>query len=275
VRHAWTSGQRFSGRSTGWPRSWAPCRGRTSTPTSWPRAAGRFDEPRRLRSFYFGDASERHIAHFVHQYATDRAYRAEVDAGTTTWAVRDALFERNAHALVDSPAGLAASGRRGGWAALAETWWRWIGAHAAAIAALPEYRRLQQLDTAQDPHATELDPEIAASVVAWNDVPGVVTRFSCQGVSGTLAYEGRRLLVPSYHEPLAYIQFARHHEPVASLVEELAPAYPDVALSWGVGTDPRCIHRLLSVGSDHHVGFRAASAQLASAVLARVRADRG
>src|SRR5271157_3137426 len=54
-----------------------------------------FGEPRFLRDFYFEEASKHHIKDFCQKFALDEAYRQDVLAGRTHWAMRDALFMRN------------------------------------------------------------------------------------------------------------------------------------------------------------------------------------
>jgi hypothetical protein len=48
-----------------------------------------------LRSFYFDEVTDRYIHNFCHKYATDPAYRADVDNGTAPWVERNALFLQN------------------------------------------------------------------------------------------------------------------------------------------------------------------------------------
>lgn len=231
-------------------------------------AVVRFENPRFLRAFYFEEVNESHIRNFGHKYATDGAYRAQVDAGATPWAARNALFVRNLTALHQDSEHAMLSAHQ--WQATAVELWRWIDRHAATITALPEYQDLQQIDSAQLPSATALDPEIRAAVAAWNVVPGVETRFSCQGVTGIVTWGGRRIVVPSHHEALAYIQFAHLEEPVTSVVVDLAPAFPAVRIVWG--HEARSIFRLVSASSAENVRFRLESTQLAHEVRQRMPA---
>lgn len=234
-------------------------------------AAGvaRFEDPRPLRTFYFEEVNESHMRNFGRKYATDGAYRAQVDAGETSWAARNALFVRNLTALHQDPNRAKVSSHQ--WQATTVELWRWMGQHAATITALPEYLHLQQIDSIQAPSATELDPEVRAAVAAWNLVPGVETRFSCQGVSGVVTFGGRRIVVPSHHEALAYIQFAHLEEPVASVVVDFASGFLAVRILWAY--EARSIFRLLSAGSAENVRFRLESERLAHEVRQRMLAD--
>jgi hypothetical protein len=259
-------------------------------------------EARFLRSFYLEEVNQNHMRNFGRKYATDTAYRAQVDAGATPWARRNALFERNLHALhsgmrgvdggadgaVDEPSGVpptsrSAPQRTRQTGEMEERLWRWVCRHAAAIAALPEFGDLQRLDSGEAPSPTEPDREILPAVQAWNAIAGVRTRFSCRGVSGTVRFADRRLLVPSYHEPLAYIAFAAMDAMVAAHVREVAPTFASIAR---LPDDPRppaatipgamvhryalgVIERLSSVDPDQNVAFRTDARLLAEAVHSR------
>jgi hypothetical protein len=231
----------------------------------------RYNHPRFLRSFYFAEVNARHIRNFALKYANNVAYRAEVDAGATAWARRNALFERNLTTT-------SLRRLRGAELNLAQAdLWRWIKERADVILALPEYMRLHAIDSAfgpaRDPSASceyhpKYDPEMRAAISAWDAVPGVATRFSCQGISGALMYDGRQLLTVSPHEELAYIQFASMSDAAAAAVYHLALEYPLIQVI-ASGSD---VHRLQSVDATKNPAFRVACAQLADEVRLRLGA---
>ncbi len=223
----------------------------------------RFDESRFLRSFYLEEVNEPHIRNFCRKFATDPAYRRAVDAGTTPWARRDALFVRNLLAVRPTTGGAQ------------EQLWRWMCQHAAAILALPDYVCLQQRDSAFDPSMSrEYDPEIRAAVAAWNRVPGVATRWSCQGVSGVVTYNGHRVFAVTPHFAHAYIEFAPFSAPAADAVRNLAPSYPTVQVVEAVHVssagnerqDERVVFRIESTAASANLAFRQDCVRLAEAV---------
>jgi hypothetical protein len=111
-------------------------------------------------------------------------------------------------------------------------------------------------------------------------VPGVETRFSCQGVSDLVAYDGRQLLTVSPREELAYVEFASMSDAAAAALYHLALDYPmlQVIASFafvGAGQDPEVgsnVHRLQSVEAAKNRAFRVACAQLADKVRLRLGA---
>jgi hypothetical protein len=234
----------------------------------------RFDDPRPLRRFYFDEVNPPYLENFMRKYAGDPAYRAEVDAGATPWARRNALFERNLYS--DSRRRLRGAQLDAAQRGL----WGWMKRHADAIVALPEYARLQQLDCAFAPTMDEIDPEIRVAVAAWNAAPEVVTRYSCQGVSGVVTYDGHEILTVSHHEEFAYIEFASMSESAAAAVFDLAPAYPMVeviedAVFIGAGEErrrERRVYRLQSAHPNANLAFRQACVELAARVGQRVLA---
>jgi hypothetical protein len=104
----------------------------------------------------------------------------------------------------------------------------WVNAHVEEILALPEYQRLEAEDSAFQPSAGELDPLIRPAVEALNRIPGVTTRFSCQGVSGKVRFQGRELLVVSPHEEYAYVSFSDLPQPARDVIAALLPSFPGV-----------------------------------------------
>ena len=216
-----------------------------------------YGDARHVRTFYFDDARKDHINNFCSKYASDPEYRAQVDRRQTPWAIRDDLFYRHLSAQFEARfLGRSAPGpsRDDG-----RTLYRWLNARSQKIAALPEYARLRALDATFAPSASDLDPGMRDGVAAWNAIPGVVTRFSCQGISGLVRYDGVDLVVEMHHHRHAYISLEVMPDGVRDLVRRLAPTAPSVWLDAWAGAPA-----LISTGDN--VPFRAQVVGLARAV---------
>ena len=105
---------------------------------------------------------------------------------------------------------------------------RWVDAHVEEILASPAYQRLKEEDSVFEPSAGELDPLIRPAVQALNRIPGVTTRFSCQGVSGKVRFGERELLVVSPHEEYAYVSFSELGQQARNAIAALLPSFPGV-----------------------------------------------
>jgi hypothetical protein len=147
-----------------------------------------FGEELSLRDFYFEEANSAHIRNFCRKFALDEAYRQQVLAGEI----------------------------------------RWVDAHVEEVLALPEYQRLKEEDSAFEPSPGEPDPLIRDAVEALNRIPGVTTRFSCQGVSGRVRFGERELLAVSPHEEYAYVSFSELGQPACDAIAALLPSFPAV-----------------------------------------------
>jgi hypothetical protein len=176
---------------------------------------GKWTDPKFVRSFYFEDMQLSYMRNFCRKFAEDAEYRELCLKQETDWAIRDALFERNAFHSFWHPSPVTA--------ALGDVpdVWNFIKAHYQSIIAEPEYARLKALDSAFEPSREELDPGIAAAVHAFNRIPGVETRFSCQGVSAMVRYQGMDFLVDTPHARYAYISFKTIPESVLLLLRQL------------------------------------------------------
>jgi hypothetical protein len=97
--------------------------------------------------------------------------------------------------MLDSRVGWTATERR--------DFFRWVDTHAEEMLALPKYKRLKEKGSASESSADEPDPLIRTVVEALNRIPGVTTRFSCQGVLGKVRFGGHELLAVSPHEEYA------------------------------------------------------------------------
>ncbi len=146
-------------------------------------------------------------------------------ARETRWARRNALFVRNLLSVVGEDA-LLSNGR--GDDRQVHDFFRWVDAHVEEILTLREYQRLKEEDSAFEPSAGELDPLILPAVEALNRIPGVSTRFSCQGVSGKVRSQGRELLVVSPHDEYAYVSFSELGQPARDVIVALLPSFPGI-----------------------------------------------
>lgn len=220
------------------------------------RSIQHFTDAHMIRSFYYEEVHFAHMRNFCQKYATDPAYRQAVENGSVPWVERNAIFVKNlwSPSFRDQLASLDAAAAD----AVIKELWHWLGRVSTAITALPEYRQLKQLDMVPTPPSAHppFDPGIREAVDAWNALPGVETKFSCQGVSGTITYEGRRLLVPCSHDEFAYIVFARLGDPVIAALDVLLPTFPAIRATpfWGVvgphDVAPRKYRHLQSSGDN-------------------------
>ena len=196
-----------------------------------------------LRDFYFEEANDEHIRNFCRKFALDEDYRRHCLAGGTRWAKRNRLFVRNIRYLPDLAAceeqiGYEAGDREGKKRArkvsqerdrIARGFFRWIDTHVEEILALPEYQRIQALDSAFQPSMHEIDPLILPAVRALNGIEGVVTQFSCQGISGKVHFQGRDLLVVSPHDEYAYVTFQNLSPLARARIAALLPSFPSIS----------------------------------------------
>ncbi len=227
-----------------------------------------FSESRFLRNFYFEEANDRYIYNFCRKFALDSAYRAEVLAKKVRWMKRNRLFVRNiCHMLGDEPA----QWNERTYEHQLRQLFTWIDTHVEDILALPEYQYFEQLDSAFQPNANELDPLIRPAVDALNQVPGVTTGFSCQGVSGTVQFEGRDLLVVSPHEEYAYVSFAVLEESARDALLALLPKFPSIVGRFPATSDLRS-RALRSASASDNLCFREEVVELARQALDVVKA---
>jgi len=178
-----------------------------------------------LRDFYFEEANGPHIRNFCRKFALDEGYRQQVLAGETYWERRNTLFVRNLLAVVGEDALLSSAQD---YDRKVRDFFRWVDAHVEEILASPAYQRLKEEDSVFEPSAGELDPLIRPAVQALNRIPGVTTRFSCQGVSGKVRFGERELLVVSPHEEYAYVSFSELGQPAHNAIAALLPSFPGV-----------------------------------------------
>jgi len=223
-----------------------------------------FEEERLLRDFYFEEANTQYISNFCRKFAMNEVYRQQVLAHEAPWMKRNALFLRNVFTLFGK---YFHSTDAHEYENQAYALFHWIDKHYKEILALPAYQQLQQVDNAFKPNATELDPAIRPAVELLNQIPGVTTRYSCQGVSGKVRFQDHDILVVSEHEEYAYVAFLDLDHVAKKVIEALLPKFPHITnapvpgsfISWPV---------LRSTG--HNIDFRAELLELARRVLDEV-----
>ncbi len=188
-----------------------------------------FGESRFLRDFYFEEASKRHIKDFCQKFALDEAYRQDVLAGRTHWAMRDALFMRNLLSIAGDELLFA---KDSSYDHKTRKFFHWLDVHCEEILALPEYQRRQEIDNVHVSNTHDLDPEIKLAVDYFNLIPGVTTQFSCQGVSGKVHFQDYDLLTVSSHREYGFVSFSALGAYAHDAIIALLPLYPNIT------TDP-------------------------------------
>jgi hypothetical protein len=185
-----------------------------------------------LRSFFFDEVNTRYIYNFCRKYASDPAYRADVENGTAPWVERNALFLKNLESSwwQESVGELPpnADGVADLQSLFEEQFFEWVCRHAKKIVADPAYQRLKQLEQASEAacRTEAVDAGMEDVALAWNAIPGVAVSSSCQGASGVVTYAGRMLLVPSVHDECAYVTVALNDESLAEVIERCRSPFP-------------------------------------------------
>jgi hypothetical protein len=187
-----------------------------------------------LRSFFFDEVNDRYIYNFCRKYASEPAYRADVENGTAPWIERNALFLKNLESswwretvgeLPPNADGVAEL-----QSFFEEQFFEWICRHAKGIMADTEYQHLRQIEQASPAvcRAEGVDAGMGEVALAWNAIPGVAVSSSCQRTSGVISYAGRLLLVPSDHDECAYVTVAVSDETLAEAIERCRSAFPHI-----------------------------------------------
>jgi hypothetical protein len=216
---------------------------------------GRWSEPLWVRSFYFEDCDQQHIRNFCKKFAQDQAYRSACVRGTTDWSQRDRLFVRNiAPPFWQASAVIRTLGDPQQAYAFFKQHWKAIITH-------PSYQQILAADSTFQPSSTIVDPEIQAAVQLFNTVPAVRTKFSCQGVSGTVCYANLDILVVTPHERFGYIWF----DTIPPATEQQLIHY----LTASSGAEyQQSVKQLVSTGNNRV--FRATAYYLAQQLLQKV-----
>ncbi len=186
-------------------------------------------DSRWVRSFYFDDVNDQHMRNFCKRFAEDESYRIACLEQKTDWAIRDRLFRRNIgqEYWQDSLVKRAFDGD-------VPAVYNFFKKHWKTIVDLEEYQRIYQLDNAFQPSHDEFDPGIREAVESFNQIPGVQTLFSCQGVTKTILYENLDILVDSPHARLAYIRFKTIPETIEAVLQTYAPSIAQYKPMWKI-----------------------------------------
>ncbi|MGB7340153.1 MAG: hypothetical protein WBC91_14750 [Phototrophicaceae bacterium] len=168
-----------------------------------------------LRSFFLDDIQHAIILAFCQQFVQDASFRQASLDRTAGWAVSNDLFLRNCfNPYYQSNPCLEQIG------SLVRAYTFFIE-HTPHITALPQYQQIAQHDNAHVPHPQKPDPQIADIVSAFNQIQGVKTLASCQGVSDTVHYQGYDLMTLSHHARFAYIWFTAISKDIMDSIKSL------------------------------------------------------
>lgn len=155
-----------------------------------------------LRSFYFDDIKPEIIRAFCECFAEDDTYRDLSLGRKTDWAQYNDLFLRNcfnphfqANPFLENIGSLVGA-------------YQFFKENAGTIIALPDYQGIYQHDSAIIPDSHQADAGIVDIVSAFNQIKGIKTLASCQGVSSTVSYQNHQILTLSPHARYAFIWFS-------------------------------------------------------------------
>ena len=185
-----------------------------------------FEEDYFLRAFYFDEANHWYIDDFCRNFALVPAFQQEVLSGKATWAERNELFHQNLTAMIVIK-NATLSGKQAYDDHLRELF-TWIDRHIDEIRLLPEYQYLKEIDSLAKMHGSRPDPFIQPAIELLNQVPGIATGPSCQGVSGKVCFQGRELLVISPHMEYAYVSFSQLEQSAYDMLTAQLPAFPGI-----------------------------------------------
>ncbi len=185
-----------------------------------------FEEDYLLRTFFFDEANHWYIDDFCRNFALDPAYQQEVLSGKALWAERNELFHQNLTGMIVIK-NAALSGKQAYDDYLRELF-TWIDRHIEEIRLLPEYQYLKEIDSLSKMHGWRPDPLIQPAIELLNQVPGIATESSCQGVSGKVCFQGRELLVISPHMEYAYVTFNELEQRAHDTLIAQLPAFPGI-----------------------------------------------
>jgi len=225
-----------------------------------------FEEDYFLRAFYFDEANHWYIDDFCRNFALDAAYQQEVLSGKATWAERNELFHQNLTGMIVIK-NATLSGKQSYDDHLRELF-HWIDSHIDEICVLPEYQYLKEIDSLSKMHGSRPDPLIQPAIELLNQVPGIATGSSCQGVSGKVCFQERELLVISPHMEYAYVSFSQLEQRAHETLIALLSAFPGItAIKQASSQFP--ISELRSTGDN--LRFREELVALARRLLDEVR----
>jgi len=185
-----------------------------------------FEEDYLLRTFFFDEANHWYIDDFCRNFALDPAYQQEVLSGKALWAERNELFHQNLTGMI-AIKNATLSGKQAYDDHLHELF-TWIDRHIDEIRLLPEYQYLKEIDSLSEMHGRRPDSLIQPAIDLLNQVPGIATGSSCQGVSGKVCFQGRELLVISPHMEYAYVSFNQLEQRAHDTLIAQLPAFPGI-----------------------------------------------
>ncbi len=178
-----------------------------------------YSQPKYLRSFVLNEADDNYIEYFCRCYAEDPALRAEINSGQSHRERCNDLFLTNISGFTDEMEGdfdtpqYKASKRR---------IYNWFDQHIDRIWNLPDFQRIYTTDIEVMPHQEDGgDLPLQEAIQVFSGIPGVQVRGACQGSSGTVQYQDRKLHIGSDHEDVASIEFSVFDEEVYEILEQL------------------------------------------------------
>ena len=99
--------------------------------------------------------------------------------------------------------------------------YQFFDTHALRIIRHSDYQRIYQQDMVFQPQSHQFDPNIAEIVSDFNQIDGVRTLASCQGVSGMVPYQNYEILTLSPHARYAYIWFVDMPDSIKSSLQKM------------------------------------------------------
>ena len=171
------------------------------------------------RTFYFNE-NEIHIHSFARKFVNDPDYRQECLENTVHWALTNRWYAHNSLVYFDQFQTIKAAHTKDELRrmdaqskqtqAQMERLYRIIDAQVEKLENTKEYQEHLVLEQSFTPSIAVIDPEIAGIVHLFNRLPGVVTKFSCQGIRRGIQVEGWKdglIWFPGNHDHLAYVSF--------------------------------------------------------------------
>lgn len=224
------------------------------------------------RTFYFlldaeGRMESSHIRSFAAKFVRDAAYRETCIQGMSKWARVADWYDRNEYYYGDKLQTFRIANMRDkkelakmheqAEAAKRELMrlYKLIESHIDEWEALPAYQEHRTREALlPKPSMAILDPEIVEAVHSFNQVPGVETKFSCQGLRNGMTvpeWPHGPIWFPGLHECLAYIQFA-------FITPSFAADLSTYLMQTGIGVWDKVVRRARADVPEHNAKFIAA-----------------
>lgn len=171
------------------------------------------------------------VEEFAHRFATDPAYRADCESGSTRWARLERWYSTNRAAYHNAALGILLSDTDAPIQTQLRELHDLIDQNLEYLEASYTYaRHLAADDASPEPSGRELDPGVAGAVAGLNAIEGVRTCYSCEGKRRGIEAPGAGwphgpIWFPGKHHPQAHVSFDRLTESAAEfLSERLWPA---------------------------------------------------